>query len=343
MHPWVLIPAYNPNAWLDPILKTLVNKNLRIVLVNDGSHGEAARNLLRHRGRRGIHYLEHAKNRGKGAALKTGFQYLLKNSRGIAAGVVIADADGQHRPDDILRVVRKLQRHPSAIILSQRSFSGAVPLRSLWGNQITSIIFWLWTGRYLRDTQSGLRGIPFHQLPALCRLKNDRYDFELRSLLEMIRQKIPIETVPIRTIYLDGNRDSKFRPWVDSLKIYFVFARYCLSSLLTAAVDYLIFCLAFYVHPSIFVATAVGRGFAGVLNFELNRRRVFRSRRKHFSAGLEYVVLVACLWAVSSSLIYEAHHRLHLPVLAAKALVEASLFVVGFLVQRCWIFRRSPR
>lgn len=343
MHPWVLIPAYNPNAQLGPLLKTLIKNKIRIVLVNDGSHGEAARNLQCYRGRRGIQYLEHAKNLGKGAALKTGFQYLLKNPRDAAAGVVIADADGQHRPDDIFRVARELQRHPSAIILSQRSFPGKVPLRSLWGNQITSIIFWLWTGRYLRDTQSGLRGIPLRQLPALCQLKNDRYDFELRSLLEMIRQKIPIQTVPIRTIYLDGNRDSKFRPWVDSLKIYFVFVRYCLSSLLTAAVDYLIFCLTYFLHPSIFVATAISRGFAGVLNFELNRRRVFRSRRKHFSAALEYVVLVACLWAVSSSLIYEAHHRLHLPVLAAKALVEASLFLVGFLVQRSLVFRRSSR
>ncbi len=81
------------------------------------------------------------------------------------AGVVTADADGQHAPEDIERVADVLAAQPEALVLGARSFGDDVPLRSRFGNILTRGIMHALLGRKLTDTQTGLRGIPV----ALCR------------------------------------------------------------------------------------------------------------------------------------------------------------------------------
>ena len=83
-----------------------------------------------------VQVLRHAVNLGKGAALKTAFNHVAVHLPG-PGGVVTADADGQHHPDDIERVARRLERHPDSLVLGSRSFGKDVPLRSRFGNIAT--------------------------------------------------------------------------------------------------------------------------------------------------------------------------------------------------------------
>ena len=106
-----------------------------------------------------VQLLRHAVNLGKGAALKTAFNYVLC-AMPDAAGVVTADADGQHAPEDIARVAEALAAQPDALVLGARAFGADVPLRSRFGNIVTRGIMHALLGRKLADTQTGLRGIP---------------------------------------------------------------------------------------------------------------------------------------------------------------------------------------
>lgn len=124
----------------------------------------------------GVRLIRHAANRGKGAALKTAFAEILRTFPD-AAGVVTADADGQHLPEDIRRVAAASAAHADRVTLGVRSFGGrSVPFRSRLGNLWTCGEFFLLTGIWIRDTQTGLRGIPRARLPRFAALAGDRYD-----------------------------------------------------------------------------------------------------------------------------------------------------------------------
>src|SRR5206468_2047006 len=102
-----------------------------------------------------VRLVSHAVNLGKGAALKTGIQHALSAFPQLR-GVVTADADGQHHPEDIERVAARLVEQPEALVLGARSFDGSVPLRSRFGNLLTRRLMQLVVGARLQDTQTGL-------------------------------------------------------------------------------------------------------------------------------------------------------------------------------------------
>lgn len=209
----VLIPAYDPDEKLLALLPKLRERFDRIVLVDDGSTSgkdvfEKARPLVET-------ILVHDINRGKGCALKTGFAYA-----GGAADVVTVDSDGQHDPEDVAKVAAALATCRDGLVLGVRSFTGDVPFRSRFGNFWTRFFFNLLTGLHVTDTQTGLRGIPAELLSRVAALPGDRFEYEMVMLADARRQaREPLE-VPIRTIYLDGNKTSHHRPFVDTWRIY---------------------------------------------------------------------------------------------------------------------------
>jgi len=221
-----LFPAYRP----PPVLLDLVegtagaNSSHSVIVVDDGSGAEFS-DLFRALGAvPKVVVLRHSRNRGKGAALKTGFRYA-RDHYPAAVGVVTADADGQHRLQDILRVARTLESHPATLVLGVRDFSRKVPILSRTGNSLSR---WLWkqmTGQSLEDTQTGLRGIPMSAVPVISGLPSTRYDYELEVLATLTRLRLEVRPVPVRTIYPEGNRSSHFRPIQDTLLISRVFLR----------------------------------------------------------------------------------------------------------------------
>jgi glycosyltransferase involved in cell wall biosynthesis len=232
----VLIPAYNP-----PIgLPTLVTKLRRlgfgpIIVVDDGSDEAFAEAFRSLETLPGVDVLRHSANLGKGRALKTGIDHLLRIHPWVN-GVITADSDGQHTPADIERVAWALLRKGHAVIGS-RGFTGDVPWPSTVGNRVTRHIFRFLTGIPLNDTQTGLRGLPVDLLPELLRVKGERYEFELAMLLHLCRSGLPPSEVPIQTIYIDRNSESHFRPLRDSIRIYSVLLRsYTLRASRTSSV-----------------------------------------------------------------------------------------------------------
>src|SRR5690606_19463672 len=129
-----------------------------IVIVNDGSGGGYAEIFDRCRRVPGVEVIEHPTHRGKGAALRTGFQHLLRAAHSVD-GIVTADADGQHLSADIVRVAERLRRATESLVLGTRQFATA-PLKSRLGNETTRVLFRLLHGEDLKDTQTGLRGVP---------------------------------------------------------------------------------------------------------------------------------------------------------------------------------------
>lgn len=339
--PVIIIPAYKPNDSLVSLVIALIKQYdaSSIVVVNDGS-GKDFSTIFEKLECMNIKVLIHSKNQGKGAALQTAFRYFLDNPNyKKSPGVVTADADGQHLPDDILKICRHLAKKPKRLYLGSRKVDGKkVPLRSRIGNVITRFIFNTISHQEIPDTQTGLRGIPRFFLDSLFLEALTGYEYELEMLLMASDKKIPFKVISIRTIYEPGNPTSHFNPIVDSLKVYAVFLRFIAISVLSAALDFSIFFICFYLFgKKIFLSMVAGRVISGCFNFFLNKRVAFKCEGDTKKAATRYIGLASIL-ALLAYLMVKAIHSLHFNIFYSKLFGEALLFLLSFLIQRYYIF-----
>ena len=223
----LLVPAHHPGQQLADLVQRMLGADVALfraaIVVDDGNEAEW-RPLFDAVGRVPRAVVVRRETRGgKGAALKAGIAHALEAWPDIA-GVVTADADGQHAPADVARVGRALAAAPGHLVLGARRFDRSVPLRSRAGNEITRTVFRWITGVALLDTQTGLRGWPRELARRSLQVRGDGFEYELEALLGAL-DALRLE-VPIATIYEDENRLSHFRPIQDSIRIYGVLARH---------------------------------------------------------------------------------------------------------------------
>lgn len=212
----IIIPAYNPDEKLEQLVKELKkNEYNKIIVIDDGS---LELSIFKNIKKNAI-VLHHRQNKGKGRALKTGFEYCLENMEDIT-GVITVDADGQHAIEDINKIYKEFQLNSKKIIIGSRNFqTKGIPLKSKIGNNLISKIIGKKYKVKIRDTQTGLRAISIRNLKRLKQVKGEHFEYETNMIIECIKKKIKIIEVPIKTIYLDKNKASHFKSIRDSIKI----------------------------------------------------------------------------------------------------------------------------
>ena len=354
----LVIPSLHPSLHLVKVVSSALEpgSDVEVVVVDDGSGAEYAHVFDEVRALPGCTVLTHEENLGKGAALKTAFRHCAQNTE--LAFVVTADSDGQHDGDDIRRVAaatREASRlHDRVAVLGVRDFTlPDVPFKSRVGNRLTTAVVWLLAGRKIQDTQTGLRGFSRSLLTQLGEVKGSRFEYETNVLMWALHHHIPLETVPIETIYHDAtNSQTHFRPLQDSLRIYANMFReaagFALASGLGALVDLLVFTLVIdgLFHGAVALgavatATVVARVVSSLLNFSVNKRAVFEHRGDHWRALRRYYSLALAIIAASSVLTTLLGNALAGHVIWAKILVDGVLFGVSFLTQKRWVFRST--
>ena len=212
----ILIPAYEPDEQLITLAKRLKEEGFVVVVVNDGS-GPAYEDIFT-AAAEFAHIVVHEKNRGKGAALKTGMLYI-RDQLPQAENFITCDADGQHRAEDVIRVSQQLQSGQK-FVLTMRKLRKDIPLRSKVGNAMSRVVYALLTKRYLSDNQSGLRGFHRCHIDWMVQVEKDNYDYEMNVLYYAAKKSIRISTILIDAIYINNNQSSHFQPVADTLRIY---------------------------------------------------------------------------------------------------------------------------
>jgi glycosyltransferase involved in cell wall biosynthesis len=339
----IIIPAYQPTSALADLVDELsADAGRAIIVVDDGSSADYQGLFARLAAHPNVVVLAHPVNLGKGQALKTAFAHFLRCAPEDAVGVVTADADGQHLAADIRQVARRFEQSPTALVLGCRAFDGHVPLRSRVGNLLTRGVFRLLIGRHVKDTQTGLRGIPRAFLHELTGLETGGYEFELEMLVRAVERGLTIEELGVQTVY-GGAGQSHFRPLRDSLRVYFVFLRFVGVSITTAAIDFSIFTIAYLASRDILSSTMLARVIAGLYNFAANRTFAFRSRGDVKQEAARYIALVAALMSVSYGLVTTLMAVAGTSVYVSKLLAEGALFGASFALQNLVVFPRRWR
>lgn len=214
----VLIPALNAERTLGAVVAQARAEHEPVIVIDDGSSdrtGDVARET-------GATVLRHDVNRGKGAALKTGFAWALENG---FDGVITLDADGQHLPREIPKFLAAREETGGDLIIGGRShlFAQMLPRRRM-ANRFSALCIAWSSGARVTDSQSGYRFYSATLLRSI-HLRADGFDLESEVIVRAGRRGLKIVTIPIELGFVDGVATSHYKPLADTLRIAWTVTR----------------------------------------------------------------------------------------------------------------------
>jgi len=215
LHICAIIPTYNNEKTLAEVIENVLQHLDNVVVVNDGSTDNTPDILFHYKEK--IKIISYAKNRGKGFALKCGFNYAQELGFQYA---LTMDSDGQHYAEDIPKFVETAEKEPNALIVGNRNLSqDNMPKKNSFANKFSNFWFAVQTGTRLPDTQTGYRLYPLQKMKQL-RPFTSRYEAELEILVRCAWRGIKVVSIPVKVFYApEGERVSHFRPGIDFLRI----------------------------------------------------------------------------------------------------------------------------
>lgn len=213
-----IIPALNAERTLPPVIEMARRQLEPVVVIDDGSSdrtGEVARIA-------GATVLRHEVNRGKGAALKTGFAWALEHGYD---SVITLDADGQHLPSEIPKFLAERESGGADLIIGGRShlFGQMLPRRRN-ANRFSAWCIAKCSGVNITDSQSGFR-LYSAKLVRGMKLRTDGFDMESEVIVRAGRSGLRIVTIPIDLGFVDGLATSHFKPLADTARIAWTVTR----------------------------------------------------------------------------------------------------------------------
>ncbi len=349
----ILIPSLEPDERLPAYIQKLADSGFgHLVVVDDGSP-ESYQDIFRRIEKIDfrVKVLHHDVNHGKGVALKTGYRWIQENLPDIS-GVITADADGQHTVRDCIRLAEELEKGQRALYLGSRDFGQEnVPPKSRIGNRLTSILFKLLYGKWLQDTQTGLRAFRKEDLQFMMDVEGERFEYEMNVLISCAVHGLPMIPITIETVYENENKGTHYHPLKDSMRIFRVilrgFVKFMGVSIVCFLVDYTVFNLlnlavfnngAANAHETVLLSTAIARVISAALNFTLNKRLVFHKEGQVAKTLTKYVILAAGIVLLSATGVWLLG-KAGMSSLIAKPIVELILYFFSYRAQQKWVFR----
>lgn len=360
----VLIPSLHPDHLLSDYVSDLIADGFRrIVIVDDGSGPEYEHLFNALKKHTQCDVIGYPVNGGKGHALKYGMRYI-QDRYPKAPGIITADSDGQHTVEDVRKVSQAMLANTGKLIIGSRDFKADnVPFKSRAGNRLTSLFFALLYGKWLPDTQTGLRGFSFDLLPLMLEVEGDRFEYEMNVLIVSSSRHVQFHTLTIQTIYIEENRRTHFRPFQDSARIYLQlfknFFKYASASGLSTVIDIGLFTLLdkwflpmtgfisdtfvlWGISLTVLIANTLARIVSSVFNYKANQSFVFRSEQVKGSF-VRYVILACAVLLTSSTLISTLNAWFKWDKTLLKILVDTLLFFANYRLQRSWVFANHTK
>ena len=327
----IIIPSLDPDEKLNSTVDGMAAAGFKhIVLVDDGSseeHKAPFEKALRDHPE--CRLVVHEVNCGKGRALRDAFAYVAENIPE-AEGVITVDGDGQHTPEDTIRLCAEMKK--------------------------------------LTDTQTGLRAVPAQYLKAFAEeVQGDRYEYETNMLIYIKDHGIPYGEIPIQTVYIDDNSSSHFNVFKDSYRIYKPIILFVLGSCIATVVDLVVFTVlnaltekdvgvlaaaaAFiqkyfisdYTTARLFIPTVVARIISSLVDYNFSRTKVFGSKAPARKTIWKYYIICVVRMLLSwlfLSFLTNILHAQGLIVTLLKVVVDLILFFVSYNWQRKWVFKK---
>ncbi len=203
---FAVIPAYNEETNIRKVIIETKKYISNIIIVDDGSKDRTSEEAEKE----DVIVLNHIINLGKGAALKTGCDYAVKQG---ASDIIVLDADSQHEPSEIPNFLNRLKE--ADIILGYRKPNKEMPLILKYGNWFINKTTRLLYGINLHDTQCGYRAFTADAYKKI-RWKSSNYSMESEMIANIGKRNLKYKEIPIKTIYADKYKGTTI---IDGIKI----------------------------------------------------------------------------------------------------------------------------
>lgn len=338
----VIIPTYKPDSNLTILTEKLFEDGFTNIIVVDDGSGEEYSGIFDETKCKGATVISLHENQGKGNAIKAGLLEILKKHPDII-GVITADCDGQHSAEDISQAARLLCENPHSVILGERNMKDkSIPLRLRLRNRLTSFLCRIDTGKSFKDSQTGLRAIPYEYIPFAINVEGKRFEYESNFLADVSKKNIPVKSFEISALFPEGNK-TYYKSVKDSARVMSRQLRFTMSSLSFSALDIILFSAFKAMFNTrdphhVFLSGISARIISGVLNFVVNKKIIFKDSGLIGKQFLKYVAFFIFQMLLSSTAVTMfSSVNVHLELV--KICVDTLLFILSYFVQRRWIFK----
>lgn len=282
------MPTYNNQGTLLKVIEELKLYTSNIVIVNDGSTDSTPEILNSFPE---IRVLNFPQNRGKGEALKQGFNFA--ENLGYDYAVTI-DSDGQHYPDDLDIFLRDLENKkdgdPEILLVGDRNMGqDGIPGKSSTGNKFSNFWYLVVTGVQLHDTQSGYRLYPLKIINPI-KLYTKKFEFEIEVIVKASWRNVTVKNIPIKVFYDKENRVTHFRPFKDIVRIVLLYMWFVLVSF-------------FYIHPRNKYRELRDKGFRRFWNENILKSKE-PAHKKAAAVALGIFVGILPFWGLHTLLVF---------------------------------------
>ncbi|NJE79460.1 glycosyltransferase family 2 protein [Thermococcus sp. GR4] len=274
----IIVPAYNEELTIGYVV-TLSKKYGDVLVVDDGSKDKTYDIAIS----AGAHVIQHPQNMGKAQALKTAFKYATEKGYDI---VVCLDADGQHNPEEIPKLLEPILNDKADMVIGSRFLDGAkknIPFYrrfGLWILNATTNVSLNGTLK-ITDSQSGFRAMNRKALGELMKINSNGYSVESDMLVHLAEKGVRIKEVPITVRYDVPNKHKKnplahgFGVLTDLVSLIgyrrplLLFGTLSLVSFLAAIIlGYFAF-LSYYEEGTVYLTPAIGSGIFAIIGIQL--------------------------------------------------------------------------
>lgn len=305
----VIMPTYNNAPKLSAVLEQLQAYSAHLIVVEDGCT-DGTNEILE--SFNPAYIVHHKTNRGKGAALQSGFKKAMELDYNYA---ITIDSDGQHFPSDIPRFIDCISETEEVLVIGNRNMTtDNVPTKSSFGNRFSNFWFWAETGISLPDTQSGFRMYPLKLMKNM-KFFSQKFEFEIEIIVRLAWKGAKVMSVPIDVAYED-DRISHFRPFKDFFRI--------------SVLNSILFTLAILaMHPYMYVRTINRKGLKKYLS-ELTLESKDSNLKLALSAGFGVFMGIIPIWGYQlvSAIGLAFVFKLNKPIVILTANISIPPFTV---------------
>lgn len=319
----VIIPTYNNASTLAAVIHDVSAYTSNVIVVNDGSTDNTSALLDSFLFIKKISY---QKNKGKGWALRKGFESAVESGYDYA---ITVDSDGQHFANDLPLFIEKLDAEGPAIIMGARNLNQEnMPGKNSFGNRFSNFWFWVETGIRCPDTQTGYRLYPVAAMKDI-RFYTRKYEFEIEATVRSVWNGIKLTWVPVSVYYAPKEtRVTHFRPFKDFVRI----------SILNTI---LVLISVFYIHPRDFFRSLFHKNWK-----ETVKEHLFNPEQpdamKAWSVGFGIFMGIIPIWgfqllaAIALSIVFRLNKAL--VIVAANISVPPMIPLLVFLSYKTGTF-----
>lgn len=195
---YVILPAYNEETRIQPVIEEIARRGYKMVIVNDGSSDNTLKVIMESQRKypKSIYIYSHIINRGVGVAMQTGFDAVVRYN---PKYVVNMDSDGQHSVDDLEDVLKPLVTGEAQAVIGVRPLED-MPLSRNFANAVMNFLTKIFYKVDVSDSQTGFRAITNEALKKI-NINARGYLISSEFIREVNDNDIPFAEVPIETIY----------------------------------------------------------------------------------------------------------------------------------------------